>query len=75
MALVACPECGKKVSDSAVMCPGCGFAVRDYFQDKSKAKNIAWVCSRCGQVEFEKGECKYCKLSLQKNKYFRPRIF
>lgn len=30
--LVKCPECGRdRVSSSAAMCPGCGFAVKDYF--------------------------------------------
>ena len=24
MALIICPECGRKISDRAVMCPGCG---------------------------------------------------
>ena len=25
MALITCPECGKKISDTAVSCPHCGF--------------------------------------------------
>lgn len=30
--LVKCPECGRdRVSSSAAMCPGCGFAVKGYF--------------------------------------------
>lgn len=33
--LVKCPECGRdRVSSSAAMCPGCGFAVKDYFDRK-----------------------------------------
>ncbi len=36
MALVNCPECGKiNVSDTAVSCPDCGFAIKDYY-DKIK---------------------------------------
>ena len=32
MALVTCPECGRKnVSDSAVACPDCGFGIREYY--------------------------------------------
>ena len=29
MALIACPECGGRVSDRALACPHCGFPVRD----------------------------------------------
>lgn len=32
MALVGCPECGKQVSDSALSCPDCGYAVEAHFQ-------------------------------------------
>ena len=36
MALVKCPECGReKVSDSADMCPDCGYAIKAYY-DKIK---------------------------------------
>lgn len=31
MALINCPECGKEVSETAVMCPNCGFAVKEHF--------------------------------------------
>ena len=37
MALVNCPECGRKnVSDIAEMCPGCGYPVRKYFEQLIK---------------------------------------
>jgi len=29
MALVNCPECDKQISDKALMCPNCGFSVRN----------------------------------------------
>lgn len=33
MALIKCPECGREnVSDSAEMCPACGFGVKNYFE-------------------------------------------
>lgn len=36
MALVKCPECGReKVSDTAVACPDCGYAIKEYY-DKLK---------------------------------------
>ena len=27
MALIKCPECGNEISDTAIMCPRCGFAI------------------------------------------------
>lgn len=33
MALIECPECGRKnVSDSAKACPECGFGIEEYFE-------------------------------------------
>ena len=32
MALVNCPECGKQVSDSAMACPNCGYAIKEHFE-------------------------------------------
>lgn len=37
MALINCPECGKKVSDSAVMCPNCGYNVKESVEAKKLA--------------------------------------
>lgn len=34
MALIDCPECGKKVSDMAKACPSCGYPVFDLFTKK-----------------------------------------
>lgn len=32
MALIQCPECGReKVSDTAEMCPDCGFGIKEYY--------------------------------------------
>ena len=32
MALIKCPECGREnVSDSAISCPGCGYAIKNHF--------------------------------------------
>ena len=33
MAIVACPECGKSISDKAVACPECGFNYAEYIKD------------------------------------------
>lgn len=36
MALIKCPECGKEnVSNTAIACPNCGFAIREFFNEKS----------------------------------------
>ena len=33
MALIKCPECGREnVSDSAIACPNCGYAVKEHFE-------------------------------------------
>ena len=31
MALIKCPECNNEVSDTAVMCPFCGYNVKEHF--------------------------------------------
>lgn len=39
MALVQCPECGRKnVSDSAESCPDCGYGIRRHFDEIAKIK-------------------------------------
>lgn len=39
MALVNCPECGKKnVSDMAEACPECGYAIKHYYQKMKEEK-------------------------------------
>lgn len=40
MALVNCPECGKEVSDTAIACPHCGFAVKDYYLENIVDENL-----------------------------------
>lgn len=37
MALINCPECGKQnISDTALACPQCGFAIREYTEAKQR---------------------------------------
>ena len=33
MALIACPECEKQISDKAIACPNCGYPVRERQQE------------------------------------------
>lgn len=36
MALIKCPECGKEnVSDSAEVCPNCGYGIKKHFKNKN----------------------------------------
>lgn len=40
MALIKCPECGKEnVSDSAKVCPNCGFQIAEYYQKQRSTDN------------------------------------
>lgn len=39
MALIKCPECGREnVSDSAEMCPNCGYGIKAHFQEIERKK-------------------------------------
>ena len=33
MALINCPECGRKISDRAAICPDCAFPINEYVQE------------------------------------------
>lgn len=56
--IVNCPECGKKISDKATMCIGCGFPLRDLFKKDLK---MYTVCPDCGmQNEVGVYCCKKC---------------
>lgn len=36
MALIKCPECGKETSDSAKVCPNCGFRIKKILSNHTK---------------------------------------
>jgi Translation initiation factor 2, gamma subunit (eIF-2gamma; GTPase) len=41
MALIKCPECGREnVSDSAEMCPNCGYGIKTHFQEIEQKNNM-----------------------------------
>lgn len=50
MALIACPNCGKNVSDKAATCPGCGL---DFHPEKEQVINTTVICQECG-AEYDK---------------------
>jgi predicted amidophosphoribosyltransferase len=48
MALIACPECKKKISESASNCPNCGYQItpeiiaETYAKQLQAKKNVRW---------------------------------
>ena len=46
MALINCPECGKKISDQAKTCPNCGFKIKRKKTKEEKKK----VMKTCGVI-------------------------
>ena len=41
MALIECPECGREnVSSTAKSCPGCGYNVKEYYENYEKAQYV-----------------------------------
>ena len=39
--LITCPECERKISDKALICPGCGFPVNEIQYTTSQVTKIA----------------------------------
>ena len=50
MALIKCKECGKEISDTAKVCPNCGYKNDDKFCPEcgKRVKSTDKVCSDCG---------------------------
>lgn len=44
MALIRCPECHKKISESAQICPHCGFSFKEEDLEKYKKRLKNGVC-------------------------------
>lgn len=64
MALINCVNCGKEISDKALVCPGCGHK----FEEKTNVVEIPPVlCEECGEVIPEGGEaCPKCGCPIEK---------
>lgn len=45
MSMIKCPECGKEISDSAKVCPNCGFQIK-----KKKPVWLIIIASICGVI-------------------------
>jgi DNA-directed RNA polymerase subunit RPC12/RpoP len=71
MALVACPECGRRISDTAAACIGCGrpMSSRPPFLQHGGEPPVAgtelpdkpatWRCTNCGATAFRKYSIVY----------------
>ena len=57
MALINCPECGKKISDRSKVCIHCGYPLEDEIN-----KSVVYVrCPECGrEVPGNINNCSYC---------------
>lgn len=76
MALIQCPECGRKVSDKAKACPGCGYPISELFVKNNDTQNNSVApdgeevneqaaCPKCGHIN-EEGAlfCEKCSYRL-----------
>ena len=43
MALIKCPECGKKISDKADACINCGCPLSEFNKQEIKIKRVTFV--------------------------------
>lgn len=61
MALIACPGCGKEISERSVKCISCGYVLRD------EPKPIENKCVECGAILSEETEiCPNCGCPVEK---------
>lgn len=64
MALINCPECGKQnISDTALACPQCGFAVREYteIRQREQTKGLQFEARKQkAAIEYIKQEISKC---------------
>lgn len=55
MALIKCPECGEKVSSTAISCPKCGYNVQNYYlREKKENKKRRKLQEKETQREIQK---------------------
>lgn len=66
MALIKCPECGKNISDKAIVCPNCG-CPKDYFCSEvheelpTEQQPDFFKCYKCGRnLPVGISECPFC---------------
>lgn len=58
MALIKCPECGKKISNEAISCPGCGCPMKKSYEPIYKetffSGKVKIVCPKCDSDHCER---------------------
>lgn len=82
MALIKCPECGREnVSDSAEMCPGCGYGIKAYFEkirkeeERKEQARKAEEAKRKAEIQSKQGEEERIRSVLQPEKPIFSRGF
>lgn len=52
MSLIRCPECSrKKVSDTAVACPHCGYGIKEHFDKIRKEEEELEIRQKLGETQ------------------------
>lgn len=51
MALIKCPECGKNISNTAKVCPNCGFKKRKVKKQSQSKKTIKDIFEILGMLD------------------------
>lgn len=73
MALIKCPECSNEISDKALKCPKCGFAIQDIViceECGTRNKKGSKSCISCGYPFEEIRKCSFCDNGiLDENEY------
>lgn len=65
MAMISCPNCGKQISDRALTCPGCGYALQTKEVVEEQPEKI--VCEECGaELTPDMEVCPNCGCPIEK---------
>lgn len=69
MALVKCPECGReKVSDTAVACPDCGYAIKEYYDKLKYEEEQKLIQEKLAREEEERKKQALIEVKRQEEK-------
>ena len=63
MSMIECPECGKRISDKASFCPGCGCPASEFSRSEVMEEN--GECPFCGkELVIDDGYCAACGMKI-----------